>query len=43
MCLDWGIENDLLDNMGYNEWKVYVMIIMFYVVFVVVLDMIFKK
>ena len=43
MSLDWGIENDLLKNNGYNNWKSHVMIVMSYAALVVVLDMIVKK
>ena len=41
--MDWGIENDLLDNNGYNVWKAHVMIVMSYAALAVVLDMILKK
>lgn len=43
VSLDWGIENDLLDNKGYNVWKAHVMIVMSYAALAVVLDMILKK
>ena len=43
VSLDWGIENDLLDNTDYNVWKAHVMIVMSYAALAVVLDMILKK
>ena len=43
VSLDWGIENNLLENGGYNIWKGHVMIVMSYAALVVVLDMIVKK
>ena len=43
MSLDWGIENNLLENGGYNTWKSHVMIVMSYAALAVVLDMIVKK